>query len=141
MVSATPSGGWLQSSPTIPELGFCLGSRLQMTWLEDGAPSTLRPGKRPAHHADAHPVLRDGVAVAALGSPGGDQQDQWQLLYILRTIVGGYSPQQAIDAPVAPHHVDPRLVLAPHLDSPAALWSRTGSARTSSPIWRNAATS
>ena len=37
--------------------------------------------------------------VAALGSPGGDQQDQWQLLYLLRTIIGGYSPQQAIDAP------------------------------------------
>src|SRR6476661_4571950 len=27
MVSATPSGGWLQSSPAIPELGFCLGTR------------------------------------------------------------------------------------------------------------------
>ena len=35
----------------------------------------------------------------ALGSPGGDQQVQWQLLYLLRTIVGGYTPQQAIDAP------------------------------------------
>ena len=37
--------------------------------------------------------------MAALGSPGGDQQDQWQLLYLLRTLVGGYAPQQAIDAP------------------------------------------
>ena len=36
MISATPSGWWLQSSPAIPELGFCLGSRLQMTWLEAG---------------------------------------------------------------------------------------------------------
>ena len=36
MVSATPSGGWLQSSPVIPELGFCLGTRLQMFWLEEG---------------------------------------------------------------------------------------------------------
>ncbi|MFL5000647.1 MAG: gamma-glutamyltransferase family protein, partial [Xanthobacteraceae bacterium] len=33
MVSATPSGGWLQSSPVIPELGFCLGTRAQMFWL------------------------------------------------------------------------------------------------------------
>lgn len=99
MVSATPSGGWLQSSPTIPELGFCLGSRLQMTWLEDGAPSTLRPGKRPRTTLTPTLILKDNVPVVALGSPGGDQQDQWQLLYILRTIVGGYSPQQAIDAP------------------------------------------
>ena len=27
LVSATPSGGWLQSSPVIPGLGFCLGTR------------------------------------------------------------------------------------------------------------------
>ncbi|MCC9194329.1 gamma-glutamyltransferase family protein [Arthrobacter sp. zg-Y916] len=99
MVSVTPSGGWLQSSPTIPELGFCLGTRLQMTWLEDGGPSTLQPGKRPRTTLTPTLVLKDGAPVAALGSPGGDQQDQWQLLYLLRTIVGGYTPQQAIDAP------------------------------------------
>jgi gamma-glutamyltranspeptidase/glutathione hydrolase len=99
MVSATPSGGWLQSSPAIPELGFCLGTRLQMTWLEPGTPSTLTPGKRPRTTLTPTLVLRNGSAVAALGSPGGDQQDQWQLPYLLRTIVGRYSPQQAIDAP------------------------------------------
>ena len=99
IVSATPSGGWLQSSPTIPELGFCLGTRLQMTWLEEGSASTLTPGKRPRTTLTPTLVLRDGVPVTALGSPGGDQQDQWQLLYLLRTIVGGYTPQQAIDAP------------------------------------------
>ena len=99
MISATPSGGWLQSSPTIPELGFCLGSRLQMTWLEEGAPSSLEPGKRPRTTLTPTLILKDGKPVVALGSPGGDQQDQWQLVYILRTIVGAYSPQQAIDAP------------------------------------------
>ena len=99
MVSATPSGGWLQSSPAIRELGFCLGTRLQMTWLEPGTPSTLTPGKRPRTTLTPTLVLRDGKAVTALGSPGGDQQDQWQLPYLLRTIVGGYSPQQAVDAP------------------------------------------
>jgi len=114
MVSATPSGGWLQSSPTIPELGFCLGTRLQMTWLESGAPSTLAPGKRPRTTLTPTLVLKDGKPVVALGSPGGDQQDQWQLLYLLRTIVGGYSPQQAIDAP------------AFHTTSmPGSFWPRT----------------
>ncbi|MER7556063.1 gamma-glutamyltransferase [Nocardioides sp. NPDC126508] len=99
MIAVTPSGGWLQSSPTIPELGFCLGTRLQMTWLEPGLPSTLTPGRRPRTTLTPTLVLRDGRAVTALGSPGGDQQDQWQLLYLLRTLVGGYSPQEAIDAP------------------------------------------
>ncbi|MDP5349900.1 MAG: gamma-glutamyltransferase, partial [Paracoccaceae bacterium] len=41
MVSITPSGGWLQSSPTIPGLGFCLNSRAQMFWLEPGLPTSL----------------------------------------------------------------------------------------------------
>ena len=99
MIAATPSGGWLQSSPEIPSLGFCLGTRLQMTWLEEGTASTLRPGRRPRTTLTPTLGLRDGRPVAALGSPGGDQQDQWQLLYLLRTIVGGWSPQQAIDAP------------------------------------------
>nr|WP_205708591.1 gamma-glutamyltransferase [Kineococcus siccus] len=99
MVSATPSGGWLQSSPTIPELGFCLGSRLQMTWLDESSPSALTPGQRPRTTLTPTLLLRDGEPVAALGTPGGDQQDQWQLVYLLRTLVGGYEPQQAIDAP------------------------------------------
>ncbi|WP_445262918.1 gamma-glutamyltransferase family protein [Pseudokineococcus sp. 1T1Z-3] len=99
VVSATPSGGWLQSSPVVPGLGFCLGTRLQMTWLEPGSPSTLRPGRRPRTTLTPTLVLRDGRCVAGLGSPGGDQQDQWQLLYLLRTLLGGYTPQQAIDAP------------------------------------------
>jgi gamma-glutamyltranspeptidase / glutathione hydrolase len=99
IVSATPSGGWLQSNPTIPELGFSLGTRLQMTWLEEGTASTLTPGARPRTTLTPTLVLRDGVPEVALGSPGGDQQDQWQLLFLLRTIVGGWTPQQAIDAP------------------------------------------
>jgi gamma-glutamyltranspeptidase / glutathione hydrolase len=51
MISATPSGGWLQSSPVIPELGFPLGSRLQMLWLEEGLASSLAPGRRPARRS------------------------------------------------------------------------------------------
>jgi gamma-glutamyltranspeptidase/glutathione hydrolase len=99
MIAATPSGGWLQSSPHIPELGFCLGSRLQMTWLDPASPSVLRPGRRPRTTLTPTLLLRDGVPVSALGTPGGDQQDQWQLVYLLRVLVGGYTPQQAIDAP------------------------------------------
>jgi gamma-glutamyltranspeptidase/glutathione hydrolase len=98
-VSATPSGGWLQSSPVIPALGFCLGTRLQMTWLDPSSPSALVPGRRPRTTLSPTMLLTNGVPAAALGTPGGDQQDQWQLLYLLRTIVGGYTPQQAIDAP------------------------------------------
>lgn len=97
-VSATPSGGWLQSSPTIPDLGFCFGTRLQMTWLVAGHPASLVPGRRPRTTLTPT-ILTRGDEITALGSPGGDQQDQWQLPMLLRMLVGGYEPQQAIDAP------------------------------------------
>ncbi|HWT32793.1 MAG TPA: gamma-glutamyltransferase, partial [Microbacterium sp.] len=98
IVAVTPSGGWLQSSPVIPELGFCLGTRLQMTWLEESAPSALRPGARPRTTLTPTLVFDDHTAMA-IGTPGGDQQEQWQLPALLRILVGGYTPQQAIDAP------------------------------------------
>ncbi|MEV1332111.1 gamma-glutamyltransferase family protein [Micromonospora costi] len=100
MISATPSGGWLQSSPTIPDLGFPLGSRLQMFWLEEGLASSLAPGRRPRTTLSPTMVHRDGVPVMACGTPGGDQQDQWQLLFLLRHLAGGRSLQEAIDAPM-----------------------------------------
>lgn len=99
IIAVTPSGGWLQSSPTIPELGFCLGTRLQMTWLDDASPAALRPGRRPRTTLTPTLVLRDGVAIMAVGTPGGDQQEQWQLPFLLRVLVGGMTPQEAIDAP------------------------------------------
>jgi gamma-glutamyltranspeptidase / glutathione hydrolase len=100
MISATPSGGWLQSSPTIPELGFPMGSRLQMFWLEEGLPSSLAPGLRPRTTLSPTMVHRDGIPVLACGTPGGDQQDQWQLLFLLRHLLAGRSLQEAIDAPM-----------------------------------------
>lgn len=99
LVSATPSGGWLQSSPFIPEVGFALGTRLQMAWLEQGLPSSLVPGRRPRTTLTPTLVLRDGLPVLACGSPGGDQQDQWQSVFLLHHLVGGRPLQEAIDAP------------------------------------------
>jgi len=99
MISATPSGGWLQSSPTIASLGFCLGTRAQMFWLEEGLPNSLVPGRRPRITLSPSMALRDGVPVLAFGTPGGDQQDQWQLCFWLAHTVAGLDLQAAIDAP------------------------------------------
>ena len=98
MVSATPSGGWLQSSPTIPELGFCLGSRAQQFWLDEGHPNALAPGKRPRTSLSPTIALRDGEPYLAWGSPGGDQQDQWIAQFFLRHVHCGMNLQEAIDA-------------------------------------------
>jgi gamma-glutamyltranspeptidase/glutathione hydrolase len=104
LVSATPSGGWLQSSPVLRELGWPLGTRAQMFWLEDGLPSSLRPGTRPRTTLSPTLVLRDGEPEIALGTPGGDQQDQWSLHAFLNLVVHGMNLQAAIDAP--DHHTD-----------------------------------
>jgi gamma-glutamyltranspeptidase/glutathione hydrolase len=98
IISATPSGGWLQSSPVIPSLGFGLGTRAQMFWLEPGLPNSLAPGKRPRTTLSPSLALRDGEPYLAFGTPGGDQQDQWQLQFFLFHTVFGLNLQAAIDA-------------------------------------------
>ena len=99
LVSATPSGGWLQSSPVIPELGWPLGTRAQMFWLEPGLPSSLEPRKRPRTTLSPGVVLRQGAPYLAWGTPGGDMQDQWSLHVLLRHLDLGHNLQEAIDAP------------------------------------------
>jgi gamma-glutamyltranspeptidase/glutathione hydrolase len=99
MISATPSGGWLQSSPVIPELGFGLGTRAQMFVLDEQHPAALVPGKRPRSTLSPTMALRDGEPYLAWGSPGGDQQDQWIPQFFLRHVHAGMNLQQAIDAP------------------------------------------
>ena len=99
VVSATPSGGWLQSSPTIAELGFPLGTRAQMMWLENDSPSSLQPQTRPRSTLSPTIVTSADGSVLAVGTPGGDQQDQWQTSFIVRHLVHGMSLQEALDAP------------------------------------------
>lgn len=113
MVAVTPSGGWLSSSPVIPALGFALNTRLQMTWLDPGLPSTLTPGVVPCTSLSPSLALRDGQPYMVFGTPGGDQQDQWSPAFFLRHVVHGMNLQEAIDAPA--WHVD---------HSPSSFWPR-----------------
>jgi len=99
LVSATPSGGWLDGSPVIPGLGFCLGTRGQMFWLEEGLPSSLEPRKRPRTTLSPTIARRDGETLA-FGTPGGDQQDQWSLVFFLSLVHFGLGLQEAVDAPM-----------------------------------------
>jgi gamma-glutamyltranspeptidase/glutathione hydrolase len=119
MFTSTPSGGWLQSSPVIPDLGFPLGTRGQMFWLEEGLPASLAPGKRPRSTLSVGMALRDGKPYMSWGTPGGDQQDQWSCQFFLRHArKSGTEPrmnlQEAIDAPA--WHIE-------HF--PLSFWPRT----------------
>jgi gamma-glutamyltranspeptidase / glutathione hydrolase len=99
MVSATPSGGWLQSSPVIPALGFCLGTRLQISWLDEKSQSSLEPGKRPRSTLSPTLALKGGEPYMAFGTPGGDGQDQWSTQLFLHHVHHGMNLQEAIDCP------------------------------------------
>jgi gamma-glutamyltranspeptidase/glutathione hydrolase len=100
MISATPSGGWLQGSPVVPGLGFPISTRGQICWVEEGHPSTVRPSMRPRITLSPTLVTRDGEPYLAVGTPGGDQQEQWILTVFLRHVHHRMSLQQAIDAPM-----------------------------------------
>ncbi|MFA7668138.1 MAG: gamma-glutamyltransferase [Burkholderiaceae bacterium] len=113
MVSATPSGGWLSSSPALPALGFAISTRLQMTWMDPGLPNTVTPKVRPCTTLSPSLALRDGEPYMVFGTPGGDQQDQWSPSFFLRHVVHGMNLQEAIDAPA--WHVE-------HF--PASFWPR-----------------
>jgi len=114
MVSATPSGGWLSSSPALPALGFSLGTRLQMTWLDQGSFAELKPGKRPTTTLSPSMALKDGKPYMVFGTPGGDQQDQWSTIFFLRHALYGLNLQEAIEAPS--WHID---------HHPGSFWPRT----------------
>jgi gamma-glutamyltranspeptidase/glutathione hydrolase len=119
----------LQSSPHIPELGFCLGSRAQMFWLEPGLASSLVPGTRPRTTLTPSIALRDGEPWLAFGTPGGDQQDQWSLAFFLAIVHGGLDLQAAIEAPS--YHSDHfPSSFAPRVSEPGRLWveDRVGTA-------------
>ncbi|WP_299196817.1 gamma-glutamyltransferase family protein [uncultured Tateyamaria sp.] len=99
MVAATPSGGWLQSNPVVPGLGFPLNSRAQMYWLEKGLPTSLVPKSRPRTTLTPSYAEKDGVQLV-FGTPGGDQQDQWQLVWFLRFVHFGMGLQECMDQPL-----------------------------------------
>jgi gamma-glutamyltranspeptidase/glutathione hydrolase len=110
----TPSGGWISASEVIPALGFALSMRLSNCYLEPSHhPNVVAPFKRPRTTISPSLVMKDGKAWMAFGSMGGDQQDQWQLQFLLNRLVFGMTLQEAIEAPKFSSEHFPGL-FAPH---------------------------
>ncbi|GLU49974.1 gamma-glutamyltransferase family protein [Nocardiopsis ansamitocini] len=120
MVVATPSGGWLKSSPVVPGLGFPLGTRGQMAWLVENHNNSLAPGKRPRTTLSPTLVLRDGRPHLAFGTPGGDQQDQWTLNFFVNHVDFGLGPQAAVERPTF-HTEHPPTSFTPRRTQPRVL--------------------
>ncbi|MEE9157572.1 MAG: gamma-glutamyltransferase family protein [Gammaproteobacteria bacterium] len=99
MASFTPSGGWLMSAEVMPALGFPLGNRLMTFYLEpEHHPNLVAPFKRPRTTISPSLAFRDGKPWMVFGSMGGDQQDQWQLQFLLNCVVFDMPIQAAIEA-------------------------------------------
>jgi gamma-glutamyltranspeptidase/glutathione hydrolase len=122
MISATPSGAWIRSSPIIPGLGFCMGTRGQMFYLDPDHVEKLEPRKKPSTTLTPSLVMREGKPFMTFGTPGGDNQDQWTLQFFLNYVDFEMNLQEALDAPTIhinhfpgsfwPHRVKPGEVAA-----------------------------
>jgi gamma-glutamyltranspeptidase/glutathione hydrolase len=99
MVASTPSGGWIGSSPVVRGLGFPMGTRGQMFYLDARRPNALAGRKRPRATLTPTIVTRSGDPFMAFGTPGGDCQDQWTLQFFLNCVDFGMGIQEALDAP------------------------------------------
>jgi gamma-glutamyltranspeptidase/glutathione hydrolase len=120
LVAATPSGAWLSGSPVVEGVGFPLGTRIQVFYLERGHPNALAPRKRPRTTLTPSLVRRDGKPFMAFGTMGLDQQDQWTLQCFLNIVEFGMPLQEAIEAPkfsskhfpssIYPHTADPGVL-------------------------------
>ena len=125
MFSATPSGGWSSSSPVIPGLGFALGTRAQMFYLEEGLAKSLAPGKQPSSSLTPTLVMKDGQPYLEFGTAGGDLQDQITLQFFLNVVDFGMGLQDAVDAPRVSTRHFPSLFY-PHRAHPGKVRVRSG---------------
>ena len=129
MVAATPSGGWIGTSPVIKGLGLPVGTRGQMFYLNAERPNALAGRKRPRATLTPSLVTRDGEPYMVFGTPGGDIQDQITLQFFLNYVEFGMNIQEALDAPTVysrhfPSSFYPREAYPGHLTAEARVPSK-----------------
>jgi gamma-glutamyltranspeptidase/glutathione hydrolase len=100
LFSATPSSGWILGGAFVAgKTGVPMSNRMQAFHLDPASPNVLAGGKRPRTTLTPTVILKDGQPFLAIGTPGGDSQDQQILLVLLNLIDFGMDVQAAIEAP------------------------------------------
>ncbi len=100
LFSCTPSSGWLIGGAYIAgDTGVPLSNRLTVFDLDASSPNVLQAGKRPRTTLTPTIVTRAGKPFLAVGTPGGDTQDQHIAQTLLNIILGKQNIQQALEAP------------------------------------------
>ncbi|HUF48351.1 MAG TPA: gamma-glutamyltransferase family protein [Vicinamibacterales bacterium] len=83
---ATPSGGWISGGVIAGNTGVGLSTRGEQFWLDETRAAQLRPRSRPRYTLTPSIVLRDGQPYLAIGTPGGDNQEQTILQALLNIV-------------------------------------------------------
>jgi len=86
MFDSTPSGGWIGGAVILGETGIGMSVRGEQFWLDKTRAAQLRPRARPRYTLTPSIVLRNGQPFMALGTPGGDNQDQTILQAFLNVV-------------------------------------------------------
>jgi gamma-glutamyltranspeptidase/glutathione hydrolase len=121
LFSATPSSGWILGGAFVAgATGVPMSNRMQAFHLDPASPNVLAGGKRPRTTLTPSILLKDGKPFLAIGTPGGDSQDQQILLVLLNIIDFGMDVQQAIDAPRV-NSLHPESSFDNHKPSPGVL--------------------
>ena len=83
---STPSGGWIGGAVVLGNTGIAMSVRGEQFWLDDTKAAQLRPRSRPRYTLTPSIVLRGEEPFLAIGSPGGDNQEQTILQNFLNIV-------------------------------------------------------
>jgi gamma-glutamyltranspeptidase/glutathione hydrolase len=83
---STPSGGWIGGAVILGNTGIGMSVRGEQFWLDKTRAAQLRPRARPRYTLTPSIVLRNGEPFMALGTPGGDNQEQTILQALLNIV-------------------------------------------------------
>jgi gamma-glutamyltranspeptidase / glutathione hydrolase len=83
---STPSGGWIGGAVILGDTGIGMSVRGEQFWLDPTRAAQIRPRARPRYTLTPSIVLKDGQPFMAIGTPGGDNQDQTILQAFLNVV-------------------------------------------------------
>jgi gamma-glutamyltranspeptidase/glutathione hydrolase len=82
----TPSGGWVPGAVILGDTGIGMSVRGEQFWLDKERANQIRPRARPRYTLTPSLVFRGDAPIMALGTPGGDNQDQTILQAFLSVV-------------------------------------------------------
>lgn len=83
---STPSGGWIGGAVILGDTGIGMSVRGEQFWLDKTKAAQLRPWSRPRYTLTPSIVFLNDEPLMALGTPGGDNQEQTILQTFLNVV-------------------------------------------------------